>query len=162
IVAHIGCEGDQGKHAAERQGRRSDELLDSHRFQRRTILVVCILKMLRSIHLTAARNPMLTFWRKHPKVAAYQNSMNHRSKNVIPAPPHNYRYCRTWKKMKRLLGWLDDGTPVLESGDESFETVEVLPAQPGWFVLQAFAGKNGEPDIYKIAVVAWQLRTMSG
>jgi hypothetical protein len=63
--------------------------------------------------------------------------------------------------MKRVLGWLDDGGPIFERGNEDLETSHFLPALAGWYTLQRYS-ENGELKVCKTAVVAWEIRTMSG
>jgi hypothetical protein len=81
---------------------------------------------------------------------------------VIPAPSHQFRRIVAGQPLRRLLGWLDDGSPILEHPTDHVETFHILPAQPGWHTLQWGRGDNGELEICKTAIIAWKITTTSG
>jgi hypothetical protein len=64
--------------------------------------------------------------------------------------------------MKRVLGWLDDGSAIFERETRDLETFSFLPAQPGWCTLQWYRGDDRELHTCKTAIVAWKICTMSG
>ena len=71
---------------------------------------------------------------------------------MIPGPAHNFQRSPIGERMKRVLGWLDDGSPVFERANEDLETFHILPAPAGWFtnggmttirrMRSAFAGRR--------------------
>jgi hypothetical protein len=63
--------------------------------------------------------------------------------------------------MKRLIGWLDDGSAIFEQSNEDLETFSFLPAQPGWHTLQWYRGDDGELHVCKTSIVAWKINMTS-
>jgi hypothetical protein len=80
---------------------------------------------------------------------------------VIPAPPHQFRQIVVGQPPRRLLGWLDDGSPILEYPTDDLETFSIVPAQPGWYTLQGDRSDSGELHICKTAIVAWKISVTS-
>jgi hypothetical protein len=70
--------------------------------------------------------------------------------------------------MKRLIGWLDDGTPLLDyladDGLTDLDTIHFLPTSPGWYVLY-WCDDDSVPDearVWRSPVVAWRITEFSG
>jgi hypothetical protein len=60
---------------------------------------------------------------------------------------------------------LDDGTPVFERENEDLETITIVPAPAGWYVLQWWGDDDDTPDeerLCKTAIVAWKVTVTSG
>jgi hypothetical protein len=83
---------------------------------------------------------------------------------VIPAPPHNFRQVHAHDKPRRLVGWLDDGSPILERPTDDLETFSIVPAPAGWYVLQWYDGDDelDEERICRTAIIAWRVCLWSG
>jgi hypothetical protein len=82
---------------------------------------------------------------------------------MLSAPPHNFRQIRAGDRAKRLLGWLDDGSPILEHPTDDLETFHVIPAQTGWFTLHWFDdGADDEDCLCRVAIIAWRVSMTSG
>lgn len=73
---------------------------------------------------------------------------------IIPAAPGTYIDDRL------VLGWQDDGSPIFAAEHAEIETV--IPAAPGWFVLELYhrTDPTEPPSYFRRPIIAW--RIMSG
>lgn len=87
---------------------------------------------------------------------------------MIAAPPHSITRrlisANPYKwEDRRLLGWDEEGREIsIEFSDENVSTVEIVPAQPGWYMLNwceqdPHDDPFGDWRLSQVPIIAWKV-----